>query len=181
MTFWTDRVGVRAALLSICGLACADLPGDVIGTYRITVKLEENECGKYAVYRLTDYSAQLRGDARHGYWRVPGQTSLLGKYEAPEFHFEYRSVVAQSTEDAGPSRCRLIQSEVLTGRVKRKDATDNEDPADEEAHDLEGEHELTISAEQSSDCESALAPVGAFEKLPCTVRYSLLGKRIKAF
>jgi hypothetical protein len=119
----------------------------------------------------------LRGEAGRGYWRVPGQTPLRGKYDPPEFRFEYRSLVAQSEADAGPARCRLLQSELLTGQVALKDA----EYAGEPEEGLEGEHELTISAEPGGDCASALAPAGAFEKLPCTVRYSLAGEDTKPF
>jgi hypothetical protein len=174
-----------ACLCSICALACGELPGEVVGTYRIRMTLEENSCGPHAVYRLDDkpYSAQLRSEGTRGYWRVPGQTPLRGKYDAPEFHFEYTSIVAQGDPDAGPRRCRLLQSERLTGSVTLEDGeadagveSDGGAPAA-----IEGEHELDISAEPGSECETALAPKGAFEELPCKVRYTLRGAPTKAF
>jgi hypothetical protein len=174
----------RACLLSLGVLGgCGELPGDVIGTYRIRMTLEENTCGEHAVYRLDDkpYSAQLRSDGARGYWRVPGQTPLRGKYEAPEFHFEYASIVAQGDPDAGPRRCRLLQSEVLNGSVELEDAGMDDASTSAQAAPLQGEHELTISADPGSDCASALAPAGAFEKLPCKVLYSLRGDHTKAF
>jgi hypothetical protein len=185
-----------ACLLCIYALTgCGELPGEVVGTYRIRMKLEENSCGERAVYRLDNkpYSAQLRSEGSLGYWRVPGQTPLRGKYTAPEFHFEYSSIVAVGDVDAGPRRCRLLQSEVLGGSVRLDDPQqadagepegeepEGEEPEGEEAAALEGEHTLTISAEPGSECASALAPAGAFEELPCKVRYTLRGERIKAF
>jgi hypothetical protein len=174
---------LKATLLSTCLAGCGELPGEVVGTYRITMTLEDNTCGPHAVYRLDTkkYSAQLRSEDGRGYWRVPGQTPLLGKYEAPEFRFEFRSLVARSDADAGPMGCRLVQSEVLEGRVTLAAENQDEKPAAEETADIEGEHALTISGEPGSDCTSALAPAGAFEKLPCVVRYSLQGERIKSF
>lgn len=174
-----------ALCLAIGSLAgCGELPGEVVGTYRITNTLEENTCGEHAVYRLDmkRYSAQLRSEGTIGYWRVPGQTPLRGKYDAPDFRFEYGSIVAMGDPDAGPRRCRLLQREVLTGSVKVEtgDETD-EGEGEEEEPSLEGEHELTISAEPGSDCQSALAPAGAFEELPCKVRYALRGVDTKPF
>jgi hypothetical protein len=167
------------------------------------MKLEENACGSQAVYSMDgrQYSAELRSDGKHGYWRVPGKGPLRGSYEAPEFHFEFQSLVAQSAQDGGAARCRLLQHEVISGKVTVDAGTADEDAgeaADEgaaedageeldedadtgPASDLTGEHELMISAEPGDDCREALAPAGAFEKLPCSVRYSLRGTRIKKF
>lgn len=182
-----------------CAAACSELPGDVVGTYRISMKLEENACGSQAVYSMDgrQYSVELRSDGKHGYWRVPGKGPLRGSYEAPEFHFEFQSLVAQSAQDAGPARCRLLQHEVISGTVAVDGGTADEDAGEaadedageelgEDAHagpasDLTGEHALMISAEPGDDCREALAPAGAFEKLPCSVRYSLRGKHIKKF
>jgi hypothetical protein len=177
---------ITARLLCIYALTgCGELPGEVVGTYRISMKLEENTCGEHAVYRLDNkpYSAQLRSEGSLGYWRVPGQTPLRGKYKEPEFHFEYSSIVAVGDVDAGPRRCRLLQSEVLDGSVRLDDPeqADAAEPEGEEAAALEGEHTLTISAEPGSECASALAPAGAFEELPCKVRYTLRGEHTKAF
>jgi len=170
-------------VLALALFGCGELPGDVVGTYRISMKLEENACGEHAIYRLDTkrYSAQLRNEGTRGYWRVPGQVPLRGKYDAPEFRFEYSSIVALGDPDAGPRRCRLLQGEVLSGSVNLE-AAENEGDADaEQPAALEGEHELTISGEPGSDCTSALAPAGAFEELPCKVRYTLRGEPIKAF
>ena len=45
---YADRMRDRVpylALLALSALACGELPGQVVGTYRITMKLEENSCG----------------------------------------------------------------------------------------------------------------------------------------
>jgi hypothetical protein len=204
------------ALLGLGALACDDLPGDVVGTYRVTMKLEENSCGAGAVNLLDGhrYSVELRSDTKQGYWHVPEQPPLKGDYDAPDFRFENASIVASEGPDSGPRGCSLRQVDTLTGEVVKLpdagsaegedastdlaeddadsatldaglDAGESED-ADEDAGGdgdlaLRGEHTFTISAASGSDCASALAPHGPFDKLPCTVRYSVRGVAIKPF
>jgi len=173
-----------AALLT----ACRPLPGEVVGTYAVTMALEENTCGIAAVHPLDGrkYSVELRDDDDHAYWRIPGQTPIQGSYDAPRFAFEYASVVASSAPDSGTPNCRLLQSEVLSGQVAQGDAgvqvVDlDAGEADDESRDeslmLVGDHKLTITT--SGDCSEALQPAGAFEKLPCVVRYALSGVKRK--
>ena len=220
------------ALLALSAAACSDLPGEVLGTYKVTMALEENTCGASAVHSLNGkrYAVQLRGEGTRGYWRIPGQPQLQGKYEAPEFEFEFGAVVASSGPDAGPRGCRLTQLDQVTGsllypadddvldgggggddEVMDADGTDDdgtgddaEGPTEEETPDDEsgdddeasdaldagvrkstgllGEHLMTIAAEPGTDCRhDALMPAGAFERLPCNVRYKLVGVPTKPF
>lgn len=207
------------ALFGATALACGELPGEVVGTYRITMTLEDNSCGAGAVNLLDGhrYSVELRADTKQGYWHVPGQPPLKGDYDSPEFRFENSSIVANEGPDAGPRGCSLRQVDRLTGKVialpdagteaedaevdaevddedasekntKKLDAgvdaeadEDDDAGADEEDLALRGEHTFTISAASGSTCSSALAPVGPFEKLPCTVRYAVRGVSIKPF
>jgi hypothetical protein len=174
-------------LLGICSLAaCQPLPGEVVGTYAVTMELEENTCGNAAVHPLdgNKYSVELREDDEHAYWRIPSQTPIEGSYNAPRFEFELESLVASSVPDGGTLPCRLIQTELLTGRVALSDAgvTDVDLDAGESEEDergkglmLLGKHELNISAEPGGDCSEALPPKGAFQKLPCVLRYQLRG------
>ncbi len=213
------RRGRKLALLGpalLLVLACGELPGTEVGTYRVTMKLEENTCGESAVHLLDGhrYSAQLRSDEKHGYWRIPGQPPLEGSYDAPSFSFESTGVVANEGPDAGPRGCSLRQRDRLTGELTRlpdagsdesSDASEQEDEpsepldggdeldagltgdaqVDRDAADddsaLRGEHVFTISAVAGNDCRAALAPKGAFERLPCTVRYAIRGVPIKTF
>lgn len=177
-------------LIGACLLtACQPLPGEVVGTYKVTMELEENSCGNAAVYPLdgNKYSVELREDDKHAYWRIPGQTPIEGSYDEPSFEFEYGSVVATAMADGGTRGCRLVQTELLTGRVALSDAgvQDVDLDAGESADDdrtgvmLVGQHELNISPEPGGDCSEALPPKGAFEKLPCRLRYQLRGVKRK--
>ncbi len=161
--------------------------GDDIGTYRVTMKLEENTCGPSAVHVQDGqmYKVQLRADGARGYWRLPGQPSIEGRYDDGEFQFGFNSVAVQSPEDA-EIVCQILQDEVLTGRVDISDADAGvERDAGASADDdeaLTGEHVLTLREAEGTDCSAALTSAGGgFEKLPCTVRYSLTGTPTKPF
>ena len=228
----------RAAWLLLLWVGgCSELPGETLGTYKVTMTLKENTCGQAAVFSLDKkrYSVELRSDDKHAYWRIPGQTPIQGRYEEPEFEFQFRSVVASAGPDAGPNGCRLVQVDEVTGSLitrdddkdkddekdaesdapedagdeldagadepdaDEEDASEDEEQEDElDASDtdaasdaglrgdagttLEGEHAMTISAEPGTDCSRvALVPAGAFERLPCKLRYKLLGVPTKPF
>jgi hypothetical protein len=219
-----------AALLAITfalsTLACGELPGELVGTYKLAMKLEENTCGNAAVNLLDGhrYAAELRSDDEYGYWRVPSQPPMRGSYERGKFRFENAVIVANEGADAGPRGCTLRQVDVLAGKLTDppdagnkesddddddagtldasddendagedenenesdagEDESDDSDPApdkDEEAVALRGSHVFTVSAVTGTNCTTALTPRGAFEKLPCTVRYTVIGLDTKPF
>jgi hypothetical protein len=174
--------------------------------------LEENSCGASAVNSLDKqrYSVEVRSDEHFGYWRIAGQTPIQGSYDAPDFAFEFSSIVASAGPDAGPNGCRLQQLDQVHGSLMLPDdagvdagAPDANDGVDAEIDApiidagtkatsgdagadataaLEGEHLMTISAAPGTDCRrAALPPEGPFERLPCVVRYSLRGVPIKSF
>jgi hypothetical protein len=212
------------ALLALSAAACSNLPGEALGTYKVTMALEENSCGANAIHSLDGkrYAVQVRSEGTHAYWRIPGQPPVQGKYAAPKFAFEFGAVVASSGPDSGPHGCRLTQLDQLTGSVlypadqhvldgggddevmdAGTDEDDTEGQSEEEAPDdesddekasgaldagalpstgLVGEHLMTIAAQPGTDCQhDALMPNGAFERLPCSVRYKLIGVPTKPF
>jgi hypothetical protein len=142
-----DRVPFLA-LLALSTLACGELPGEVVGTYRITMKLEENTCGAGAVNLLDGhrYAVELRSDDEYGYWRVPEQPPLRGSYEPPDFHFQNSGVVAYEGGDAGPRPCALQQVDLLTGQLTKLPDAGSEDAA-ESAED-EDDQELDAGADE---------------------------------
>ena len=149
------------------------------------------------------YTAQLRVDGEHGYWRVPDQKPLDGTFADGRFEFDYSSIVAKSPPDAG-AFCQLVQDDVLQGAVapslqtdagldagaadaaiaKSADDTDDDDENDDferPEKGLVGRHVFNIKAAAGTDCTDALAPKGAFERLPCSVRYDLVGSDTESF
>lgn len=153
---------LRAAsctLLALLGTACSELPGEVLGTYKVTMTLEENTCGAGAVFTLDQrrYSVELRSDEHHGYWRIAGKTPIQGRYDAPDFAFEFSSIVANEGPDAGPNACRLQQHDTVTGKL-RLDARDaGGDAGSDDAETLDAAvdddypYDDTIDAGKSGD------------------------------
>ncbi len=202
----------RLVLALLCTVGCSnELPGQVVGTYLVTMKLEENTCGPNAVF-LSDgrmYSAQLRADGATAYWRIADAKPLAGEYtDKGEFKFSFSSIVATSDPDAGGPVCQLLQTEVLSGKIQGSTiGNDGHDrPVDAGGNDggphdagldpglapdsggssdapttLSGTHELEISAAQGSDCRRAFPPHGPFTMLPCKVRYRLVGRERDEF
>ncbi|HTV25508.1 MAG TPA: hypothetical protein VMG12_42725 [Polyangiaceae bacterium] len=141
-------------------LGCGELPGTEVGTYRVTMKLEENTCGESAVHLLDGhrYSVQLRSDEKHGYWRIPGQPPLEGSYDAPRFSFESTGVVATEGPDAGPRGCALRQLDRLTGELTGLADAGNEEPADaseelDAQDELDGGSELVLPLDEDAQVE----------------------------
>jgi hypothetical protein len=188
-----------AIALLLCTGCSTKLPGEVVGTYRVTMKLEENTCGPNAVF-LSDgksYSVQLRADGNQGYWRLADGKPLPGKYTQDKgaFAFTFSSIVATSDPDAGEPVCQLQQNETLSGKIhglKVDEASEDDDAdaggfrADAGVEDggvitanpttLSGTHQLDISPAAGSDCRQAFQPRGPFAMLPCKVVYRLSGQ-----
>ena len=189
----------------LLGSACTQpLPGEVVGTYRVIMNLEENTCGESAVYLQDgrEYSVEIRSDDPKGYWRLADSSPVQGWYEDDTFEFTFSSLVAASGRpDAGPMACRLQQDELLNVTLvtlatpaagAEAQADGGADGGTETQQDggaegiqgdagpaetrLMGEHVLTISAYAGTDCTEALqSEGGGFVQLPCSVRYSLSG------
>lgn len=184
------RIFFVTCTLALITMACEPLPGSVVGTFTVTMSLDQNACGERAVHSLdgSRYSAELRTDEHDAYWRIPAQTPLRGRVEAPDYRFDYAAVVAADTPDGGPG-CRLVQTEVLRVQVDNVAAgPDAGSPAapppttdTDERPTLRGEHVFTVSPEVAGTCQHAIAPAGAFEALPCTLHYTLHGTSRKPF
>jgi hypothetical protein len=163
-----------AALLGASLLGCGELPGEVVGTYRITMKLEENSCGPGAVNLLNGhrYAVELRSDAQHGYWRVPGQPPLQGSYDERKFRFENTGIVAHEDSDAGARACTLRQLDVLTGQLRGASAQDPDAGSDEAESDDEqaldaGDEAGDASVEKEQDDDDAgMDDAGTSAELP---------------
>jgi hypothetical protein len=174
--------------LALLGLGCDTTPpGEVVGTFEITMKLEENTCGDQAVI-ITDgrmFAAELRkDDAGRAYWRVPDQKIVDGSYEDDTYRFVAAGIVASSKPGETP-QCSIHQTAVLEAEVDVEPAGDAGVDEDRDAGAdagagatelvLEGDYTLSIEQAAGTDCSGALAPAGPFKTLPCTVRYDVTG------
>jgi hypothetical protein len=189
---------LRFSLLCACAAllaACNTVQGKEVGTYQVEMRLEENTCGPEALYTEDGkhYRVQLRAEGATGYWRVAGEKPLQGSYDAGRFKFTYESVVASSPDDAA-TFCQLAQSELLSGAVALYPDAGAGDAGLQDAgvsvagdagappvSGLQAELVYTISPVSGTDCSDALPPIGKYQKLPCEVRYKLIGTPIESF
>jgi hypothetical protein len=80
--------------------------------------------------------------------------------------------------DAGIADAATTKS---SGKSEDEDDDDDDDPIEPPEEGLVGRHVFHIKAASGTDCSAALMPKGAFERLPCTVRYDLEGSPTKSF
>jgi hypothetical protein len=180
------QISIAAGCLGTALSACTPgLPGESVGTFTIDMKLEENSCGQGAVI-LTDgqrFAAELRVEDGRCYWRVPKQPMLEGKLDGENCRFTFSSVVASSEEGVEPV-CQLLQSAELVTTVAggaEADGGVGDAGGEPSAITLEASYKLDVAASSKLDCAAALAPVGPFEALPCTVEYTLSGSERESF
>jgi len=160
------QVGVLAALLGSCE---ETIPGELVGAYQITMRIDDNGCGMGAL-PLPDghrYAAELRAEGERGYWRVPRAAPMDGRYDEDErsFRFSYATALELGNADAGTAGCRVLREETLTGEI---DARREEDT-------LLGEHVISFRTDPSGRCADVRGPLGPFVALPCEARYAVEG------
>ena len=175
-----------AALL----VGCSDnLPGDVIGAYRVTMRLDDNSCGERGL-PLPDgyaYAVELRADEPRGYWRTPGAAPIEGRYQRGSFEFGFAMTLDLGRADAGTAGCLVRREELLRGEVTIANDAGVGDAAIEDAgralddEALSGEHVISFTPDPNGRCANVRGPIDVFAQLPCSARYRLLGAPTKPF
>lgn len=165
-------------LLALCGGCPGDIPGEVVGTYRVELDLEENTCGNGAA-PFPDgksYSVELRAEGPRGYWHIADAPPYPGQHDAGQFDFAFAQALELGSADAGTGGCIVLREETL--RAHLDDA-----PGDAGADDtrLRGEHVIGFRADPQGRCRDERGPLREFERLPCRARYRIDGKPRSAF
>lgn len=196
-----SRLTLQLALSLHAALLCAacgpDLPGEVVGTYTVSMHLGDNSCGKPAlpVADGTNYAVELRADGERGYWRRPKIPPIEGHYDGDGgFAFTFEALFDIGDPDAGTAGCRLYRDEVLNGRVViASDAGTADDAGDTGTTSdaataasppepaLSGQYTYTFRTDTSGICANNPGPLGVYQRLPCSVSYSLSGQDHKPF
>lgn len=160
------RIGLALGLATAA--ACAEPPGEPVGTFQVTYALEQNQCGQGAVYTLDGsvFSVELREDGGQGWWRPADGQPVVGTYEDGAFRFTVEKLIQLLAPDpglaAGFPGCRVVQTELLEGEVA--------------GEAIEGEHRLTLTATSDSECSPVMvASGGPFQALPCDIFYTYEG------
>jgi len=189
----------RGYLLSLALLLGCDneLPGDVVGAYNIQMRLTENNCGGGVLPNAQAYAAELRAGKPppRGYWRVPKQAPIEGRYEAGQFQFTFSMGLELGKADAGTTGCTAIREELLQGSVElpepdagTSDASladagvgVNSGDAGPAKAALTGTHRISFRTDPAGRCANHPGPLAVFERLPCSAQYELLGAARKPF
>lgn len=189
MPFVRDLLLLGLGALALLG--CRDnLPGEVVGAYRVTMRATENSCGESGL-PLADghaYRVELRESAPVGYWRTPGAAPFEGRYDDGAFSFSFATLLELGDADAGTGGCLVRREELLTGRVEPvasvEDAgvrADSDAGPEKVATVLHGEHSIAFRPDPNGRCATVQGPVQVFERLPCSARYSLEGVEVESF
>jgi hypothetical protein len=181
------------ALLVGCS---TEIPGDVVGAYTIQMRLTDNNCGAGVVPSAQTYAAELRaGETPRGFWRVPKQAPIEGRYEAGEFQFTFSMGLELGNADAGTAGCTAIREELLQGRVTLAEpdagvrdggaadaaSTSVVRDAGSSSAGLSGTHRISFRTNPQGRCANHPGPLALFERLPCSALYELQGAPRKAF
>lgn len=176
-----------------CG---TEVPGDVVGAYTIQMRLTDNNCGAGVVPNAQTYAAELRaGETPRGFWRVPKQAPIEGRYEAGEFQFTFSMSLELGNADAGTAGCTAIREELLHGEVTlaEPDAGVRDSGVTDAGrgivvHDagsslagLSGTHRISFRTNPQGRCANHAGPLALFERLPCSALYELQGTPRRAF
>lgn len=184
------------ALLALLAGCTPELPGEVVGAYTVQMRLTDNSCGAGVVPSARTYAVELRaGETPRGFWRVPKQAPIEGRYEGGEFQFTFVMSLELGNADAGTAGCTAIREELLQGEVSlaepdagARDAgvrdagtTDVVRDAGSEALGLTGTHRISFRTNPQGRCANHPGPLALFERLPCSALYELRGTPRKAF
>lgn len=184
---------VVLALLAGCS---TEIPGDVVGAYTVQMRLTDNNCGAGVVPGAQTYAAELRaGETPRGFWRVPKQAPIEGRYEAGEFQFTFAMSLELGNADAGTAGCTAIREELLQGNVTlaepdagvRDSAVTDAgsssvvDDAGGSSAGLTGTHRISFRTNPQGRCANHPGPLALFERLPCSALYELKGAPRKPF
>lgn len=166
MTVPSRRQSWRLPVLALAlafPIACMQnqLPGEPVGTYRVTGQLEQNSCGSTAVPAADplQFEVQILDDDGSGVWALDDNPFVYGDLtEEGDFSFktetsyalEQNEVQPATTDEeeiarllspereSQPSPCVLVQVETVEGTLNKQEEGEEEDAgADDEPSDDE--------------------------------------------
>jgi hypothetical protein len=174
---------MRRALLAAAGLwltACSDahhdakVPGEPIGRFAITGKLERDEC-EAAVLGIVDpwtFELRLSRFARDLYW-LNGREAISGALSGDERSFTFDTRIDVELEPARSVRrpgCTLTRRDVAEGALS---------PNAGAATRVSASLQFVYDIADGSDCSNIVGVSGGFSRLPCRVEFELSGPRLE--
>lgn len=152
----------------------AKQPGDLLGTYDVSAKLEQSTCGDGALGAVETWRFQIKLSRYENdlYW-LNGREAIVGSIgkDGRSFSFDSRVEVDIPPEESGDAECRIRREDSATGKLS-DDATDVEE--------FEGELSFRYGLVADSSCDGFLLSPGAPARLPCTIGYTMSARRSSA-
>ena len=149
-----------------------DVPGDLLGTYKVDALMDESSCGPGALGAPDHWTfdVKLSRDESNIYWNN-GDEALKGTLSGTSI-FSFTSEASIPVREAKPGRpgCTLWRQDLAKGTlVVGKDGND--------IPSFDGKLTYSFAQEAGSDCNDAMAEAG-LAQLPCSVRYTMTATRI---
>jgi hypothetical protein len=148
----------------------AKIPGEPLGTFRVTGALEGSSCGPGALgsTELWEFEVALSRDGRDLYW-LNGKEAIAGRLATDGVSFVFDTRVAVDAIAAGQGRpgCKVIRSDSASGILAA---------SPDRVHGFSARLRFGYSAQPGSDCSALIGSPEGFEALPCEMSYQLDGK-----
>lgn len=165
------RLLAASALVALAVAACTGTdrtrPGTSVGTFSVTATLEEDGCGDAP--DPWAFPIELRRDRTSLFW-VQGGVPIEGRLDANRSASLTSSTQVEARaadRRAGVGACVLTREDSVV-------VTLGEEPVER----FTGSLSYRFLAEDGSDCLGVIGQApGAPRKVPCTIRYQLLGAR----
>jgi hypothetical protein len=178
------RTSVRCLLSVAClaGAGCLEFgkvsdakqPGDALGTFDVTAKLEQSTCGEGLLGSPESWRFQVKlSRFEHDLYWLNGREAIVGSIgkDGRSFSFDTRVDVDIPPEEGGDAECRIRREDSASGKL-------SDDGADVETFD--GNLAYRYGIIEDSSCESFLLTPGAPTRLPCTISYTMSAARSAA-
>jgi hypothetical protein len=176
---------VRTSLRCLLSVAClassgclefgkvddAKQPGDLLGTYDVSAKLEQSTCGSGAFGSVESWRFQVKLSRFESdlYW-LNGREAIVGGIgkDGRTFSFDSRVDVDIPPEESGDAECRIRREDSATGKL-------SDDGVDVET--FEGELSFRYGIISDASCEGFLLSPGAPARHPCAIGYTMTAAR----
>jgi hypothetical protein len=166
--------GVLFALLlgSTAGLLGCDItpqmPGTMLGTYKVTAQSETNTCGISAPNPWT-FDVRLSKDGTKIYWDwMDGSPYLSGPLTSSQATLTSSVLEDVDGTDAGPGPCNMSRADTITVTL----------PSGSSPGSFTGTIAYAFAASTGANCSDQLTSGGgAYSELPCSITYATSAAR----
>ncbi len=149
----------------------AKVPGDLLGTYDVSAKLERSTCGD-GILGASDawrFQVKLSRFENDLYW-LNGREAIVGSIERDgrSFSFESGVQVPIPPEAGGDPDCTVRRDDHASGKLSNEGVN---------VESFEGSLTFSYRALDAASCESWLLTPDAPARLPCDIEYQMSAER----